>query len=101
MLDELELAFDESDRGRGRGRRGKGRPPQHDSHYDDDESFHYDGGDDHEPKGRGGRSMLALGISLIILAGLAFGAYVGFSKIQDFFVAADYNSGGEEGQDTT
>jgi UPF0755 protein len=75
MLDDLDLAFDEDDRGRHRHRRSsRGRS-----------------------RGRGrrrGRSMLALFLTLVILGALGFGTWYGFGRIQSFFIAPDYNSGG-------
>lgn len=45
-------------------------------------------------KGRGGRTFLALFISLLVFGGLAYGAYVGVDRVKDMFTAADYNGGG-------
>ncbi|WP_327009525.1 endolytic transglycosylase MltG [Dactylosporangium sp. NBC_01737] len=45
-------------------------------------------------KGRGGRTFLALFISLLVFGGLAFGAYIGVDRVKDMFTAADYNGGG-------
>lgn len=45
-------------------------------------------------KGRGGKTFLALFISLLVFGGLAFGAYVGVDRVKDMFTAADYNGGG-------
>ena len=99
MLDELDLAFEEPERGRGR--RGGHRSAHYEEAQYHHEGDYYDGDDDDwRGRGRRGRSFLALGISLIIIAGLAFGAYVGFSKLQGFFIAPDYNSGGS-GEEVT
>jgi UPF0755 protein len=76
--DELELAWDdETDRGRHRHRRARrgGRS----------------GG---ESRGRGGRTAIALLLSVVILGVLAGGVWYGFDKVSDFFAAPDYNSGG-------
>ncbi|GAA1520867.1 hypothetical protein GCM10009827_040730 [Dactylosporangium maewongense] len=45
-------------------------------------------------KGRGGRTFLALFISLLVFGGLALGVYVGVDRVKDMFTAADYNGGG-------
>ncbi|MET7418323.1 endolytic transglycosylase MltG [Dactylosporangium sp. NPDC005555] len=45
-------------------------------------------------KGRGGKTFLALFISLLVFGGLAFGAYIGVDRVKDMFTAADYNGGG-------
>jgi UPF0755 protein len=74
-LDELELAFDDQDRGRHRHRRSKRKNKRRD--------------------GRRGRSLFALLLSLVIIAALVGGAWYGFQKVQGFFVAADYTTGGE------
>jgi UPF0755 protein len=76
MLEDLELAFEEQGRTRHRhrrSRRGQGRPRR---------------------EGRRGRSLLALFLTLVILAILGGGAYYGFDKVRGFFSAPDYNSGG-------
>lgn len=45
-------------------------------------------------KGRGGKTFLALFISLLVFGGLAFGVYVGVDRVKGMFTAADYNGGG-------
>lgn len=78
-LDELDLAFEDHERDRSRhrsrhrrsARRGRGRG-----------------------RGRRGRSVLALFLTVIILGGLAGGAWYGFQRVQGFFTAPDYSSAG-------
>jgi UPF0755 protein len=73
MIDELELAFDENT-DRGRHRRRHARKP-----------------------GRGGglgKSLVAGLVALVLLGGLAGGVWWGFDKIQGFFSAPDYSTGG-------
>jgi UPF0755 protein len=71
MIDELDLAFDESaERGKPRHRRGSR------------------GG-----KG-GGKSTVAFLMAFILLAVLGGGAFLGYNKIKDFFTAADYDGPG-------
>jgi UPF0755 protein len=76
QIDELDLAWeDEADRGRHRRRaqqRANGK----------------------KKKSRGGKSFLALTISLLVLAGLVAGGWYGVNKVQSFLTAPDYNSGG-------
>jgi peptidoglycan lytic transglycosylase G len=73
MIDELDLAFDEhAERGRPRHRRGSRNS----------------GGK------RGGRSAIAFLMAFILLAVLGGGVYLGYSKIKDFFTAADYDGPG-------
>ncbi|MEU7868499.1 endolytic transglycosylase MltG [Dactylosporangium sp. NPDC049140] len=45
-------------------------------------------------KGRGGKTFLAFFISLLVVGGLALGAYVGIDKVKGMFSAPDYNGGG-------
>jgi UPF0755 protein len=45
-------------------------------------------------KGRGGRTFIALFVSLLVFGGLAYGAYIGVDRVKDMFTAADYNGGG-------
>jgi len=69
MIDELELAFDESaERGKPRHRRGAG--------------------------GGKGKSTVAFLMAFILLAVLGGGAYLGYNKIKGFFTAADYAGAG-------
>jgi UPF0755 protein len=68
MIDELDLAFDETaERGRPRHRRSS-----------------------RIGKGRGGKSAVAFLMAFVLLAVLGGGAYLGFNKIKGFFTAADY-----------
>jgi len=72
MIDELDLAFDEhADRGRPRHRRGN-----------------------RGAKKGSGKSGVAFLMAFILLAVLGGGVYFGYSKVKDFFVAADYNGPG-------
>ncbi|GAA3242142.1 endolytic transglycosylase MltG [Dactylosporangium siamense] len=45
-------------------------------------------------KGRGGRTFVALFLSLLVFGGLAYGAFIGVDKIKNMFTAEDYNGGG-------
>jgi UPF0755 protein len=75
QIDELDLAWDDdADPGRHRHRRSSARKSS--------------------GKGRAGRSFVALFISLVVLAALGAGVYFGIGRIQGFFSAPDYNSGG-------
>jgi UPF0755 protein len=72
MIDELDLAFDESaEKGKPRHRRGAR------------------GG-----KSRGGKSAVAFLVAFILLALLGGGAFLGYNKIKGFFTAADYDGPG-------
>lgn len=88
MLDDLDLAFDEQDRERGRhrhrrsaARRGNGWGGN-------------GGGGRKGPPKRRGRSLLALLVTLILLAALGAGGWFGYDKVKDFFTAPDYTSAG-------
>ncbi|WP_433365630.1 endolytic transglycosylase MltG [Actinoplanes sp. CA-142083] len=73
MIDELDLAFDEhADRTRPRHRRGRGG------------------------KKGSGKSGVAFLMAFILLAVLGGGVYFGYSKVKDFFVAADYSGEGTD-----
>jgi UPF0755 protein len=75
MIDELDLAFDESaERGKSRHRRRRGAGSS--------------------SKGRGGKSAVAFLMAFILLALLGGGAYLGYTKIKGFFTAADYDGAG-------
>ena len=87
MLDDLDLAFEEQDRERGRhrhrraaARRGNG--------------WGGNGSDRKGPPKRRGRSLLALFVTLILLAALGAGGWFGYGKVKDFFTAPDYTSAG-------
>ncbi|MER7005045.1 endolytic transglycosylase MltG [Dactylosporangium sp. NPDC000555] len=45
-------------------------------------------------KGRGGKTFLAFFISLLVVGGLAYGAYAGIDRIKGIFDAPDYTGGG-------
>ncbi|RKN40266.1 endolytic transglycosylase MltG [Micromonospora endolithica] len=79
MIDELDLGFDEQDRGeKGRHRRGYVRKRNGGS-----------GG------GRG-RTVLALLLALVLLGGIGGGAFYGFDRVQSYFVTPDYDGTGTE-----
>ncbi|HEV7897110.1 MAG TPA: endolytic transglycosylase MltG [Planosporangium sp.] len=84
MLDELELPFDDQDRERGRSRHRRSAAGRG---ADDD------GGTARPPKRRG-RSFLALALTLVLLGVLGAGGWYGYTKVRDFFVAADYPGAG-------
>ncbi|MEU8158255.1 endolytic transglycosylase MltG [Micromonospora sp. NPDC048986] len=76
MIDDLDLGFDEPERGeKGRHRRGfrKGKSGS--------------GG------GRG-KTFLALLMALFLLGGIGGGAFYGFDRIQNYFVTPDYDGSG-------
>lgn len=77
MIDDLDLGFDEPDRGeKGRHRRGAVRRRQGKS-----------GG------GRG-KTLLALALALVLLGGIGGGAFYGFDRVQSYFVTPDYDGSG-------
>ncbi|GHJ15779.1 endolytic transglycosylase MltG [Micromonospora sp. AKA38] len=77
MIDDLDLGFDEQDRGeKGRHRRGAVRRRQGKS------------------GGSRGKTLLALALALILLGGIGGGAYYGFDRIQNYFVTPDYDGSG-------
>ncbi|GGL13501.1 endolytic transglycosylase MltG [Mangrovihabitans endophyticus] len=72
MIDELDVAFDDqAERGKPRHRRGS-----------------------RAGKGRGGRSAVAFVMAFVLLGLLGGGMYLGYSKVRDFFTAADYDGQG-------
>ncbi|MBQ0994277.1 endolytic transglycosylase MltG [Micromonospora sp. H61] len=76
MIDDLDLGFDEPERGeKGRHRRGfrKGK-----------------GGSG----GGRGKTFLALLMALLLLGGIGGGAFYGFDRIQNYFVTPDYDGSG-------
>lgn len=92
MIDELELAFDENaERGRHRHRRSARKKKQK------------------KGKGGAGKTFFAFFLVLLLLGGLAGGAWYGIDKVQGFFSAPDYTGGGtgevtvevQEGQTAT
>jgi peptidoglycan lytic transglycosylase G len=84
MVEDLDLAWEEqyrSHRSQRGGRRPQGRPSRGRSRRD---------------KGRGKRSFGTLLVSLIMLAALGAGVYVGVRKVQQFFSAPDYTTTGTQ-----
>ena len=78
MIDDLDLAFEDDDRGRSRHRRGRGGAPARGAR---------------RPKRRG-RSLFALFFTLILLGGLAAGGWYGVNKVRDYFAIKDYTGDG-------
>ncbi|PZG18561.1 endolytic transglycosylase MltG [Micromonospora craterilacus] len=77
MIDDLDLGYDEQDRGdKGRHRRGRKR-----------------GG---RSGGGRGKTVLALLLALVLLGGIGGGAFYGFERIQNYFVTPDYEGAGTE-----
>ncbi|QOC92605.1 endolytic transglycosylase MltG [Micromonospora craniellae] len=77
MTDDLDLGFDEQDRGeKGKHRRGRRRNGR-------------SGG------GRG-KTALALLMALVLLGSIGGGAFYGFDRIQSYFVTPDFDGGGTE-----
>lgn len=75
MIDDLDLGFDEAERGeKGRHRRGAVR----------------------KRKGKSGRgkTVFALLMALVLLGGIGGGAYVGFDRIRNHFITPDYSGPG-------
>jgi UPF0755 protein len=78
MIDELDLAWEDDDRGRSRHRRGRSGAPARRGR---------------RPKRRG-RSLVALFFTLVLLGGLALGGWYGLGKVRDFFAIKDYDGDG-------
>ncbi|GAA2222822.1 endolytic transglycosylase MltG [Micromonospora olivasterospora] len=77
MIDDLDLGFDESDRGeKGRHRRSAVRRRQGKS------------------SGGGGKTVFALLMALVLLGGIGGGAFYGFDRVQSYFVTPDYDGAG-------
>ncbi|WP_433532564.1 endolytic transglycosylase MltG [Micromonospora sp. CA-263727] len=77
MIDDLDLGYDEQDRGeKGRHRRGRRR-----------------GG---RSGGGRGKTILALLLALVLLGGIGGGAFYGFDRIQNYFVTPDFDGTGTE-----
>ncbi|MFG1779160.1 endolytic transglycosylase MltG [Micromonospora sp. NPDC049051] len=77
MMDDLDLGFDEQDRGeKGKHRRGAVRKRKGGS-----------GG------GRG-KTVLALLLTLVLLGGIGGGAFYGFDRVQSYFMTPDYDGAG-------
>ncbi|MEU5567042.1 endolytic transglycosylase MltG [Micromonospora musae] len=76
MIDDLDLGFDEAERGeKGRHRRSFVRK--------------------RNGKGGGrGKTVLALLLAMVLLGGIGGGAFYGFDRIQNYFVTPDYDGGG-------
>lgn len=78
MIDDLDLVFDEAERGeKGRHRRGAVR----------------------KRKGKGksggrGKTIFALFMALVLLGGIGGGAYIGFDRIRNHFITPDYDGPG-------
>jgi UPF0755 protein len=47
-----------------------------------------------QKKGRGGRTLLAFFLILVVFGGLGLGVYIGIDKVKGMFSAPDYNGGG-------
>ncbi|MEU1362358.1 endolytic transglycosylase MltG [Micromonospora zamorensis] len=76
MIDDLDLGFDEPERGeKGRHRRGFRKR---------------NGGSG----GGRGKTFLALLMALVLLGGIGGGAFYGFDRIQNYFVTPDYDGAG-------
>ncbi len=77
MIDDLDLGYDEQDRGdKGKHRRGRKR-----------------GG---RSGGGRGKTVFALLLALVLLGGIGGGAFYGFDRIQNYFVTPDYDGTGTE-----
>ncbi|MEO3780533.1 endolytic transglycosylase MltG [Micromonospora sp. B11E3] len=77
MIDDLDLGFDEQDRGeKGRHRRSAVRKRQGKS------------------SGGAGKTVFALFMALVLLGGIGGGAFYGFDRIQSYFVTPDYDGAG-------
>ncbi|HKS99391.1 MAG TPA: endolytic transglycosylase MltG [Rugosimonospora sp.] len=76
MIDELDLGFDEYERGRSRHRRGRGGKPK-----------------PRKPKRRG-RSFVALFMALVLLAALGVAGWLGVSVVRKYFTVKDYPGAG-------
>lgn len=76
MIDDLDLGFDERDRGdKGRHRRSAMRKRN-------------------GKGGNGGRTVLALLMAFVLLGAIGGGAFYGFDRVQSYFVTPDYDGGG-------
>ncbi|TDB72349.1 endolytic transglycosylase MltG [Micromonospora sp. KC721] len=76
MIDDLDLGFDEPERGeKGRHRRG----------------FRKRNG----KSGGAGKTVFALVMALVLLGGIGGGAFYGFDRIQNYFVTPDYDGSGK------
>jgi UPF0755 protein len=75
--DELELAWEDEERPRHGRRRASDAQAR-----------------GRKKKGRGGKTFLALFITLVVLGGLVFGVYAGIDKVKGMFSAPDYDGPG-------
>ncbi|MEU7971419.1 endolytic transglycosylase MltG [Micromonospora sp. NPDC049089] len=76
MIDDLDLGFDDAERGeKGRHRRGFRKRKSGSG-------------------GGRGKTFLALLMALLLLGGIGGGAFYGFDRIQNYFVTPDYDGGG-------
>jgi UPF0755 protein len=77
MIDDLDLGFDEQERGeKGKHRRSAMRKR------------------DGRSGGGRGKTVLALLLALVLLGGIGGGAFYGFDRIQNYFVTPDYDGTG-------
>ncbi|MEN3305171.1 MAG: hypothetical protein V7603_1373 [Micromonosporaceae bacterium] len=76
MIDELDLGFDDYERGRSRHRRGRGGKPKQ------------------RKAKRRGRSLVALFMTLILLGALGLAGWFGVGKVRQYFTAKDYAGSG-------
>ncbi|MFG3421550.1 endolytic transglycosylase MltG [Micromonospora sp. NPDC047730] len=77
MIDDLDLGFDEQERGeKGKHRRSAMRKR------------------DGRSGGGRGKTVLALLLALVLLGGIGGGAFYGFDRIQGYFVTPDYDGAG-------
>ncbi|MEV4543650.1 endolytic transglycosylase MltG [Micromonospora echinaurantiaca] len=76
MIEDLDLGFDEQERGeKGRHRRGFAKKRN-------------------KRSGGRGKTVLALLLALVLLGGIGGGAFYGFDRIQNYFVTPDYDGVG-------
>ena len=80
MIDDLDIPFEDYERGRHRRRRGGRGAPQ------------ARGG---RPRRRRGRSLFALFITLVLLGALAAGGWYGVGKIRAYLTVPDYSGDGD------
>jgi UPF0755 protein len=85
QIDELDLAWEGDETDKGRHRRSAARQRAKAAARGEVPG---------KRKKRGGKSMLAFLISLVVLAGIVGGGYYGITRLQNFFSIPDYKSGG-------
>lgn len=78
MIDELDLGFEDHERGRSRHRRGWGGKPKK----------------PRKVKRRGGRSFVAAVVALVLLGALVGAGWFGVSVVRQYFTAKDYTGAG-------